>query len=187
MSGGTIVPATTVVREEQVQRYTFIERAYHWINSFAYTYLMLTGLALFTPLAYWLGYVFGGPATMRFWHPWVGLVYFFTIIWMHGKWKRDMRKIPQDDQWTKNIRAYVENQDEKMPPAGALQRRTKAVLVGNVLLHVYSPDHGNCHVVPGEDPAHPALDRPGSDLHPLSHGAGHDCGLHHPRLYRASG
>ena len=116
MSGGTIVPATTVVREEQVQRYSFIERAYHWINSIAYTYLMLTGLALFTPLAYWLGYVFGGPATMRFWHPWVGLVYFFTILWMHGKWKRDMRKIPQDDQWTKNIRAYVENNDEKMPP-----------------------------------------------------------------------
>ena len=50
-SGGTIArPTATVVREEQVVRYTFIERAYHWINAIAYTYLLLTGLALFTPL-----------------------------------------------------------------------------------------------------------------------------------------
>jgi len=116
MSGGTIARPTTAVPEEKVQRYTFIERVYHWINSIAYTYLMLTGLAIFTPLAYWLAYVLGGPATIRYWHPWVGLVYFFTIMWMHGKWKRDMAKIPQDDQWSKNIRAYMENQDEKMPP-----------------------------------------------------------------------
>jgi formate dehydrogenase subunit gamma len=116
MSGGTIARPTTAIPEDQVQRYTFVERAYHWINAIAYTYLMLTGLALFTPLAYWLAYVLGGPATIRYWHPWVGLVYFFTILWMHGKWKRDMQPIPQDDQWNKNLRAYAENRDEVMPP-----------------------------------------------------------------------
>jgi formate dehydrogenase subunit gamma len=116
MSGGTIARPTTATPEDQVQRYTFIERAYHWINAIAYTYLMLTGLALFTPLAYWLAYVLGGPATIRYWHPWIGLVYFFTILWMHGKWKRDMQPIPQDDQWNKNLRAYAENRDEVMPP-----------------------------------------------------------------------
>jgi formate dehydrogenase subunit gamma len=116
MSGGTIARPTTAIPEDQVQRYTFIERAYHWINAIAYTYLMLTGLALFTPLAYWLAYVLGGPATIRYWHPWIGLVYFFTILWMHGKWKRDMQPIPQDDQWNKNLRAYAENRDEVMPP-----------------------------------------------------------------------
>ena len=115
MSGGVIArPATA--SEEQVQRYTFVERAYHWINAFAYTYLLLTGLALFTPLLYWLAYVLGGGATIRYWHPWVGLVYAFTIVWMHRKWKRDMEPIPQDDQWNKNIKAYVENRDEAMPP-----------------------------------------------------------------------
>jgi formate dehydrogenase subunit gamma len=118
MSGGTIARPTTAIPEDQVQRYTFIERAYHWINAIAYTYLMLTGLALFTPLAYWLAYVLGGPATIRYWHPWIGLVYFFTILWMHGKWKRDMQPIPQDDQWNKNLRAYAENRDEVMPPQG---------------------------------------------------------------------
>ena len=118
ISSGTIARSTTAAQGRQVVRYTFIERAYHWINAIAYTYLLLTGLALFTPLCYWLAYVLGGPATIRFCHPWVGLVYFFTILWMHGKWKRDMKAIPEDKEWNKNIKSYVENRDENMPPQG---------------------------------------------------------------------
>jgi len=118
MSGGTIARPTTAIPEDEVQRYNFAERAYHWINAIAYTYLMLTGLAIFTPLAYWLAYVLGGPATIRYWHPWIGLIYLATIFWMHRMWKRDMQKIPQDEQWSKNIRAYAENRDELMPPQG---------------------------------------------------------------------
>ncbi|HEX4606249.1 MAG TPA: formate dehydrogenase subunit gamma [Candidatus Angelobacter sp.] len=118
MSGGTIARPTTAVPENEVLRYTFIERAYHWINAFAYTYLLLTGLALFTPFLWWISYVLGGGGTIRFWHPWVGLVYFVTILWMHSKWKSDMKAIPQDQQWSKNIKAYVQNQDDAMPPQG---------------------------------------------------------------------
>jgi formate dehydrogenase subunit gamma len=118
MSGGTIARPTTAVPEDEVQRYNFAERAYHWINAIAYTYLMLTGLAIFTPLAYWLAYVLGGPATIRYWHPWIGLIYLATIFWMHRMWKRDMQKIPEDERWSKNLRACAENRDELMPPQG---------------------------------------------------------------------
>ena len=118
MSGGIIARPTTAIPEDEVQRYNFAERAYHWINAIAYTYLMLTGLAIFTPLAYWLAYVLGGPATIRYWHPWIGLIYLATIFWMHRMWKRDMQKIPEDERWSKNIRAYAENRDELMPPQG---------------------------------------------------------------------
>jgi len=118
MSGGIIARPTTAIPEDEVQRYTFAERAYHWINAIAYTYLMLTGLAIFTPLAYWLAYVLGGPATIRYWHPWIGLIYLATIFWMHRMWKRDMQKIPEDERWSKNLRAYAENRDELMPPQG---------------------------------------------------------------------
>ena len=118
MSGGIIARPTTAIPEDEVQRYNFAERAYHWINAIAYTYLLLTGLAIFTPLAYWLAYVLGGPATIRYWHPWIGLIYLATIFWMHRMWKRDMQKIPEDERWSKNVRAYVENRDELMPPQG---------------------------------------------------------------------
>jgi len=118
MSGGIIARPSTAIPEDEVQRYNFAERAYHWINAIAYTYLMLTGLAIFTPLAYWLAYVLGGPTTIRYWHPWIGLVYLATIFWMHRMWKRDMQKIPEDERWSKNLRAYAENRDELMPPQG---------------------------------------------------------------------
>lgn len=118
MSGGTIARPTTSTPEDQVERYTYKERVYHWINALAYTYLLLTGLALFTPFLWWLSYVLGGGATIRFWHPWVGLVYLVTIFWMHGKWKADMKAIPADEQWNKNLKAYVQNHDEQMPPQG---------------------------------------------------------------------
>jgi formate dehydrogenase subunit gamma len=118
MSGGTIARPTTAIPEDEVQRYNFAERAYHWINAIAYTYLLLTGLAIFTPLAYWLAYVLGGPSTIRYWHPWIGLIYFATIFWMHRLWKRDMQKIPEDEQWSKHLKDYAENRDEVMPPQG---------------------------------------------------------------------
>jgi formate dehydrogenase subunit gamma len=118
MSGGIVARPTTAIPEDEVERYNFAERAYHWINAIAYTYLLLTGLAIFTPLAYWLAYVLGGPATIRYWHPWIGLVYLATIFWMHRMWKRDMQKIPEDERWSKNLRAYAENRDELMPPQG---------------------------------------------------------------------
>ena len=98
MSGGIIARPTTAIPEDEVQRYTFAERAYHWITAIAYIYLMLTGLALFYAAGYWLAYVLGGRATIRYWHPWVGLIYLGTIFWMHRMWKREMRKIPEDER-----------------------------------------------------------------------------------------
>ena len=117
MSSATI-PGATVIREGDVVRYTFPERVGHWLNAAAYVYLLGSGLALFTPFMWWIAFVLGGGPTIRFWHPWVGLVYMATILWMHSEWRGDMRSIPEDKEWEKNIKAYVENRDEVMPPQG---------------------------------------------------------------------
>lgn len=118
MSSGTITRAGTQTPQDQIVRYDFPERAVHWINGIAYSYLLFTGLALFTPYLYWMASVLGGGGTIRFWHPWMGLVYVVTIFWMQAKWRADMAAIPQDKQWNKNIRYYIENQDDKVPPQG---------------------------------------------------------------------
>src|SRR5438105_15740062 len=112
MSGGIIARPTTAIPEDEVQRYNFAERAYHWLNAIAYTYLMLTGLALFTPLAYWLSYMFGGPATIRYWHPWIGLIYLATSFWMHPMWRRGIQKIPREQQASKTMVPSAERRDE---------------------------------------------------------------------------
>jgi formate dehydrogenase subunit gamma len=116
MSGGAVVRPSVAIPEEQVVRYTFQERLYHWINAIAYTYLLTSGLALFTPHMYWLAAVLGGGPTIRFWHPWIGVLYMITIFWMHSKWKGDMVTTNEDKEWQKHVKDYVENRDDKMPP-----------------------------------------------------------------------
>jgi len=120
MSTGSIThtAGSAAASGERVVRYTFAERAVHWINALSYTYCMLTGLALFTPFLYWIAAVLGGGPTVRFWHPWVGLVYVVAILWMQSKWKTDMAPIPQDEQWNKNLKNYIENKDEGAPAQG---------------------------------------------------------------------
>src|SRR5947209_17773021 len=116
MSGGAIVRPGVGIPEEQVVRYTFQERVNHWINAIAYSYLLATGLAVFTPHMYWLAAVLGGGPTIRFWHPWMGLVYMITIFWMHSQWKSDMATTREDREWQKHLKDYMENRDGKLPP-----------------------------------------------------------------------
>ncbi|HEY6274082.1 MAG TPA: formate dehydrogenase subunit gamma [Terriglobales bacterium] len=118
MSSGTITRAGTQAPEEQIVRYSFDERANHWINALSYSYCLFTGLALFTPFLYWLAAVLGGGATIRFWHPWVGLVYVASIFWMYSGWKSYMVPIPEDAQWRKSMKYYVTNRDDRVPPQG---------------------------------------------------------------------
>jgi formate dehydrogenase subunit gamma len=115
MSTGVITREGTAVPPDQIVRYTFRERLCHWINALAYSYDMLTGLALFTPHLYWIAAVLGGGPTIRFWHPWIGLVFMVTIFWMHALWRGDMVHTKRDREWTKNVKYYVQNRDDMMP------------------------------------------------------------------------
>jgi len=118
MSTGTITRTGAATAGNQIVRYTFAERAAHWINAIAYVYCLTTGLALFTPYMFWMGTVLGGGGTIRFWHPWVGLIYMATVFWMNSLWRGDMAPIPEDKAWNENLKYYVKNEDEKMPPQG---------------------------------------------------------------------
>jgi formate dehydrogenase subunit gamma len=118
MSTGVITREGTVVPPDQIVRYTFRERLCHWINALAYSYAMLTGLALFTPHLYWIAAVLGGGPTIRFWHPWIGLIFFVTIFWMHALWRSDMVHTERDREWTKNVKYYIQNRDDMVPAQG---------------------------------------------------------------------
>jgi len=101
---------------DRIVRYTLGERVAHWIGGFTYLYLLISGLAFYTPQLYWLAAVLGGGPTARYWHPWVGLVFTGAIFWMHAIWRRDMRITDVDRRWSREIRNYVENRDEQVPP-----------------------------------------------------------------------
>jgi formate dehydrogenase subunit gamma len=99
----------------RVLRYTFRERLMHWLVGFSYLYLLLTGLAFWSPWLFWLAVVLGSPTTSRALHPWVGVVFMVGVLWMAVAWISQMRFTNLDRQWFRAIRHYVRNEDDQVP------------------------------------------------------------------------
>jgi formate dehydrogenase subunit gamma len=106
------------MEEEPLERYSFGERVVHGAAALCFVYLLVTGLALFVPLLYWLATLVGGGVVARAWHPWVGLAYVATLAAMYGFWRRDMRLTSLDRDWSRALVSYIRNEDARVPPAG---------------------------------------------------------------------
>lgn len=101
-----------------ILRYTLSERIVHWIAGASYVYLLLNGLALWSPWMWWMAALLGGGPVARLLHPWVGLIFFASVLWMFLKWRDDMRITKQDRAWNKAIGHYIRHEDEELPPVG---------------------------------------------------------------------
>ena len=106
-----------IISENRVIRYTFRERMIHWLAGLSYLYLLLSGLAFYTPYLYWMASILGGGPTARFWHPWFGLLFAVVMFFMDGMWRGDMRTTDADRRWIRAVRYYIENRDDQLPPA----------------------------------------------------------------------
>ena len=75
---------------------------------------------------------------MRFWHPWIGLVFSVGIIWMDALWRDQMRTMPEDREWNRKVKLYIENRDQEVPPVGRFNPGQKqfywVMLFGMILL-----------------------------------------------------
>lgn len=100
------------------ERYSLRERLCHWLAGFTYLYCLGTGLAFYTPYLFWIAIALGGGATSRFWHPFAGVAFFATVMWMHGMWRADMALSLEDRKWLDNAREYAANRDHLVPPQG---------------------------------------------------------------------
>jgi formate dehydrogenase subunit gamma len=101
-----------------IVRYAFHERLLHALTGLSYVYLLLTGLAFWTPALYWIAVVLGGGYLSRLLHPWVGLIFSGALLWMFVTWRTDMRVNAEDRAWRKAMRYYIRNEDARVPPAG---------------------------------------------------------------------
>jgi formate dehydrogenase subunit gamma len=104
--------------DERIGRYSLSERVNHWIGALSYLYLLMTGLAFWSPYLFWLAVAVGGGPTARFWHPWLGLVFTASLLWAFSQWRGDMQVDDDDRAWAKSISKYIENKDEELPPQG---------------------------------------------------------------------
>ena len=119
-----------VLRYGRILRYTFRERANHWIAALSYIYLLLSGLAFWSPSLFWLAEVLGGGQLARTLHPWFGLIFIGAVIYMYVLWASQMRVTETDKAWWRSLRYYVRNEDEKMPPAGRYNAGQKLLFWG---------------------------------------------------------
>jgi formate dehydrogenase subunit gamma len=110
--------STTSDAGARIIRYTLSERIHRWIAGLSYIYCLITGLAFWSPYLFWLAIIVGGGPTARFWHPWFGLVFTASLLWMYKIWRSDLLTTDADRAWWKAAQYYIRNEDEKLPPIG---------------------------------------------------------------------
>ena len=118
--------------QELITRYSFAERANHWFGALTYTYLLITGLAFWSPYLFWMAAIVGGGPTARFWHPWFGLFFSVSIFWSFKQWRRDMEVDDNDLACAKVIPHFINNDDEKLPPVGRFNYGQKLYFWGMI-------------------------------------------------------
>ncbi len=139
MSTQTIsTPRTTGEPGERILRYTLEERVNHWFGAIVYIYCLVTGLAFWSPYMYWLAALVGGGPTARFWHPWFGVAFAASMFVMYMHWIGDMHITAADRRWREQVKSYIENDDQNLPPEGRFNYGQKIffwlMLYGVILL-----------------------------------------------------
>jgi formate dehydrogenase subunit gamma len=125
-----VSPREQVLPHGRILRYQFHERLTHWIAGFSYLYLLVTGLAFYSPWLFWLVIVLGGGQVSRMLHPWVGLVFAGAVLYMYVLWASQMRVTDNDKAWWNSVGHYVRNEDDQMPPAGRYNAGQKLLFWG---------------------------------------------------------
>jgi len=114
----------------RVLRYSFYERLIHWMAGISYLYLLLSGLAFWSPRLFWIAIVLGGGTVARELHPWFGVVFSIALVLMYGMWGKQMKETPADKRWWASIGHYIRNEDDKVPPADRFNPGQKLLFWG---------------------------------------------------------
>jgi formate dehydrogenase subunit gamma len=122
-----------VLPNGRLLRYTYAERLVHWVAAISYVYLLLTGLAFWSPWLYWMAIMLGGATISRELHPWAGLLFFVAVLMMWRMWAFEMNVTESDKQWFAQVRHYISNEDEKTPPQERFNAGQKSLFWGFVI------------------------------------------------------
>jgi formate dehydrogenase subunit gamma len=114
----------------RVLRYSFHERLVHWLAAISYIYLMLTGLAFWSPWLFWIAALFGGATVSRELHPWAGLIFVVATLMMFEMWGRQMREAESDKEFWRAVPHYIRNEDEQVPSADRFNAGQKLLFWG---------------------------------------------------------
>src|ERR1700690_2642898 len=124
MTSGYMLP------KGRVLRYKFHERAIHWMAALSYIYLLLTGLAFWSPWLFWIAVIFGGGTIARELHPWIGLIFVIAVVLMYRMWSNQMHEEAVDKEGWDAIGHYIRNEEEQVPTVGRFNGGQKLLFWG---------------------------------------------------------
>jgi len=104
----------------------------HWMAALSFVYATLTGLALWTPVLYWLAAPFGGGFVIRGTHPWSGVLFSATIGWMFLRWAKTMGLDADDRAWLAKMDKYATHQHDTLPESGKFNAGQKMLFWSQV-------------------------------------------------------
>lgn len=110
-----------------IVRYTTASRINHWITAICFVLLVLSGLAMFDPLLFFLSALFGSGQWMRAAHPWFGVVLMISYAGLIVQFWRDEMWTWDDLAWTKAIPRVILNEEEDVPEVARFNSGQKLV------------------------------------------------------------
>ena len=118
----------------RVRRYSGLARINHWIVAVTFVGLLLSGLSLFHPSLYPLSALFGGGETVRWLHPWMGLVLVVSFIGLFLRFF--WQNLPEftDFVWLARIRYVLAGKEDFLPEIGKYNAGQKFVFWSQFIL-----------------------------------------------------
>jgi formate dehydrogenase subunit gamma len=108
-------------------RFSFAERAVHWMTAISFLYAAFTGLALWSPSAFWLSSFLGGGEAVRRWHPWGGVVFALALGLVFRNWAKEMRLDSEDRKWLSQAHRYAVHDETGLPESGRFNAGQKVL------------------------------------------------------------
>jgi formate dehydrogenase subunit gamma len=121
-------PKGTLIRNPTATRIN------HWITAACFILLMLSGLAMFHPLLFWLSNLFGSGQWARAAHPWIGLILVVSYAGMVVQLWRDNLWTKDDLAWTLAINRVLANDEADVPDVARFNAGQKFVFWSMALL-----------------------------------------------------
>lgn len=97
----------TAPGKDVILRHSNGARITHWAVAIVFTFLFLSGLALFSPFFFWLSNLMGGGSLMRFIHPLAGVALVLVFYPYAAMLMGDNRWRPNDSRWVAHMGAYM--------------------------------------------------------------------------------
>src|SRR5690606_37012867 len=118
----------------RVRRYSGSARVNHWIVALSFVLLLLSGLSLFHPSLYWLSALFGGGATVRWLHPWLGLILAVGFLGLFLRFFTQNLPETTDFVWLARLKHVLTANDNYLPEIGKYNAGQKFVFWSQFVL-----------------------------------------------------